>query len=92
MFMTTVIKCHSLSYVIFNAKMTLFDLTLTLIHNKDSSNNVIFALTERMTLNDSCHKHAANLFHIHDMSCHDCEGVMSVFCTPLQVKCNPKDL
>ncbi len=29
MFMTTVIKCHSLSYVIFNAKMTLFDLTLT---------------------------------------------------------------
>ncbi len=26
MFMTTVIKCHSLTYVIFNAKMTLFDL------------------------------------------------------------------
>ncbi len=50
MFMTTVIKCHSLSYVIFNAKMTLFDLTLplplplTLAHNKDISNNVIFAL------------------------------------------------
>ncbi len=48
MFMTTVIQCHSLSYVIFNAKMTLFDLTLplplTLAHNKDISNNVIFAL------------------------------------------------
>ncbi len=47
MFMTTVIKCHSLSYVIFNEKMTLFDLTLplpvTLSHNKDISNSVIFA-------------------------------------------------
>ncbi len=47
MFMTTVIKCNSLSYVIFKAKMTLFDLTLplplTLAHNKDISNNVIFA-------------------------------------------------
>ncbi len=49
MFMTTVIKCHSLSYVIFNANMTLFDLTLplplplTLAYNKDISNNVIFA-------------------------------------------------
>ncbi len=47
-FMTTVIKCHSLSYVIFNAKMTLFVLTLPLpltqAHNKDISNNVIFAL------------------------------------------------
>jgi len=36
------IKCYSLSNVIFNAKMTLFDLTLA--HNKDISNNVIFAL------------------------------------------------
>ncbi len=50
MLMTTVTKCHSLSYVIFNANMTLFDLTLplplplTLAHNKDISNNVIFAL------------------------------------------------
>ncbi len=45
MFMTNVIKCHSLSYVIFNAKMTLFDLTLPLTptRNKDISNNVIFA-------------------------------------------------
>ncbi len=49
MFMTTVIKCYSLSYVIFSAKMTLFDLTLhlplplTLAYNKDISNNVIFA-------------------------------------------------
>ncbi len=30
MFMTTVIKCHSLSYVIFNAKMTLFEMSLLL--------------------------------------------------------------
>ncbi len=30
MFMTTVIKCHSLSYAIFNSKMTFFDLTLDL--------------------------------------------------------------
>ncbi len=28
MFMTIVIKCHSLSYVIFNAKMTLFEMSL----------------------------------------------------------------
>ncbi len=42
MFITTVIECYSLSYVTFNAKMTLFDLTL--VHNKDISNNVIFAL------------------------------------------------
>jgi len=26
MFVTTVIKCHSLSYDIFNANMTLFDM------------------------------------------------------------------
>ncbi len=45
-FMATVIKCHLLRYVIFNAKMTLFDLTLPLplAHNKDISNSVIFAL------------------------------------------------
>ncbi len=42
MFMTTAIKCNSLSYVIFNTKMALFDLTLA--HNKDISNNLIFAL------------------------------------------------
>ncbi len=30
MFMTTVIKCHSLSYVIFNTKMTLFEMSLLL--------------------------------------------------------------
>ncbi len=28
MFMIIVIKCHSLSYVIFNAKMTLFEMSL----------------------------------------------------------------
>ncbi len=56
MFMTPVIKCHSLSYVIFIAKMALF--ALTLAHSKDISNYFILALTERMTLNDSCPKHA----------------------------------
>jgi len=40
-----------------------------------------------MTLNDSCHKHAQTLFHIHDMCHHDYESVMSVLCTPLQEKC-----
>jgi len=28
MFVTTVIKCHSLSYYIFNANMTLFEMSL----------------------------------------------------------------
>jgi len=28
MFMTTVIKCHSVSYDIFNANMTLFEVSL----------------------------------------------------------------
>ncbi len=41
----TLIKCHSLSSVTFNAKMTLFDLT----HNKDISNSVIFALKNYIT-------------------------------------------
>jgi len=31
MFVTTVIKCHSLSYDIFNANMTLFEMS---IHHK----------------------------------------------------------
>ncbi len=50
MFMTTVIKCHLLSYVIFNAKMTLFEMSLlwARVRGKGKgrvrSNNVIFAL------------------------------------------------
>ncbi len=52
MFMTTVIKCHSLSYVIFNAKMTLFEMSLLWARVRGKgrgrvrvrSNNVIFAL------------------------------------------------
>ncbi len=44
MFMTTVIKCHSLSYVIFNAKMTLFEMSLLWVRGRVRSNNVIFAL------------------------------------------------
>ncbi len=50
MFMTTVIKCHSLSYVIFNAKMTLFEMSWLLARVRGKgrgrvrSNNVIFAL------------------------------------------------
>ncbi len=69
MFMTTVIKCHSLSYVIFNAKMTLFEMSLLWARVRGKgrgrvrvrSNNVICIkndITEQMTLNDSCHKHA----------------------------------
>ncbi len=34
MFMTTVIKCHSLSYVIFNANMTLFEMSLLCARGK----------------------------------------------------------
>ncbi len=45
MFMTTVIKCHSLSYVIFNAKMTLFEMSL--LWARVRSKNVI--LTLKMT-------------------------------------------
>jgi len=45
-----------------------------------TSQNVI---TERMTLNDSCHKHAYFIF----ITCHDYEGVMLVLRTPLQVMC-----
>ncbi len=46
MFMTTVIKCYSLSYVIFNAKMTLFEMSLlwARVRGRVRSNNVIFAL------------------------------------------------
>ncbi len=50
MFMTTVIKCHSLSYVIFNAKITLFEMSLLWARVRGKgrgrfrSNNVIFAL------------------------------------------------
>ncbi len=44
MFMTTAIKGHLHSCVIFNEMMTLFDLPLPLAHNKDISNNIIFAL------------------------------------------------
>ncbi len=49
MFMTAVIKCHSISYVICNAKMTLFEMSLlwASVRGKGRvrSNNVIFALT-----------------------------------------------
>ncbi len=48
MFMTTVIKCHSLSYVFFYANMTLFEMSLLWARvrgkGKDKSNNIIFAL------------------------------------------------
>jgi len=52
-------------------------------HNQD---NVIF---EQITLNDCCHKHAESFLHIHDVSYHDYEGIMSVLCTPLHMKCFP---
>ncbi len=72
MFMTIVIKCHSLSFVIFNEKMTLFEMSLlwAWVRGSVRSNNVIFALkmtTEQITLIDSCPKHAYNLLHIHYM-------------------------
>ncbi len=48
MFMTTVIKCHLLSYVIFYTKMTLFEMSLLWFRGKGRgrvrSNNGIFAL------------------------------------------------
>ncbi len=46
MFMTTVIKCHSLSYVSFNAKMTIFEMSVlwARVRGMVRSNNVIFAL------------------------------------------------
>ncbi len=50
MFMLTVIKCHSLSYVMFNATMTLFEKSLLWARVRGKgrgrvrSNNVIFAL------------------------------------------------
>ncbi len=49
MFMTTVIKCHSLSYVIFYAKMTFFEMSLLWARLRSKgrgrvrSNNDIFA-------------------------------------------------
>jgi len=51
-------------------------------HNKDILNNVIFAikmslLSERQLMTETS-RH---------MSYHGSEGVMSVLCTPLQVKC-----
>ncbi len=84
MFMTTVIKCYSLSFVIFNEKMTLFEMSLLWAWVRGRSNNVIFALkmtTEQITLIDSCPKHAYNLLHIHYMY------HVSLMHTPLQVKC-----
>ncbi len=50
MFMTTVIKCHLLTYEIFNAKMTLFEMSLLWARvrrkgrGRFRSKNVIFAL------------------------------------------------
>ncbi len=84
MFMTTAIKCHSLSYVIFNAKMTLFEMSLLWARVRGRGRVRLGLglcikndITERMTLNDSCHKHAEILLHIHDM-CH--VMIMKVSC------------
>ncbi len=48
MFMTTVIKCHSLSYVFFYAKITLFEMSLLWARVRGRvrfrSNNVIFSV------------------------------------------------
>ncbi len=66
MFMTTVFKCHSLIFVIFNAKMTLFR---CLVMGRVRSKNHLCIkndITEQITLKDSCHN-MHNLLHIHDM-------------------------
>ncbi len=42
MFMKTVIKCHSLSYVIFYAKMTLFEMSLLWARIRLHSKNPVF--------------------------------------------------
>jgi len=49
--------------------------------------NIQNVIIERKTLNDSRHKP-----YFMFMSCHGYEGVMSVLCTPLQVKCYPVKL
>jgi len=54
-------------------------------HDKDISNNVIFAF--KMSLLSE--RHLMKVVIDMHMSCHDYEGVMLVLCTPLQVKCCP---
>jgi len=55
--------------------------------------NVIFALkisllSQRHLLTVVINMHKPSfIFITYDMSCHGYEGVMSVLCTPLQVKC-----
>ncbi len=78
MFMTTVIKRHSLRYVIFNEKMRLFEMSLwARVRGKGRvrvrSNNVIFA--QKMTKLSELHLITVVInmhknVHIHDM-CHD---------------------
>ncbi len=41
MFMTTVIKCHSLTHVIFNANMTLFEMALLWARGKGRGSLVL---------------------------------------------------
>jgi len=63
---------------------------MSMCHNKDISNNVIFAF--KTTLLSERHLMTCINTNTH-MSCHYYEGViMSVLCTPLQVKCYCKVL
>ncbi len=79
MFMTTVIKCHSLSYVMFNAKMTFFDLPLP------------FPLTPPITKTSQTMSSSSNLLHIHYL-CHvviiKVSWLWRCHVSLLQVKCN----
>jgi len=60
MFMTTVIKCHSLSYDIFNANMTLFEMALLWYPDiKPIHHYLSVSLSWQLdiTKTTQCHKH-----------------------------------
>ncbi len=48
MFMTAVIKCHSISYVIFNAKMTLFEMSLLWAGGKGRLGRIMSSLHSKL--------------------------------------------
>jgi len=45
MFMTVVIKCHSVNYYTFNAELTFLSLLMSSCNNKDILNNVLIMTT-----------------------------------------------
>jgi len=56
-------------------------------HNKDILNNVIFAFKMPLLSKRHLMTVVLNMHKPYYMSCHGYEGVMSVLCTSLQVKC-----